>query len=400
MSSSVSNPLPSQKPPLRGDTASSSTVAIAQRVLSPLPGEARRASPTNPGPQSPRIQGLADSKFKRIQGQSRPSSIGGISEGIGNLNRWSQSTASSKSSATNPQRRNSFARRLSGSFGSISGHNNSQSPATNKNSIKKVNPPPTGSPQRVSGVSLPKPQEPVYLGRLPPLVTLPALSQAVEAAHTPLSAATATSSATDLLPSATYMPGNGDFFGDSWSQMAAPNLPNTNIFGSTVPQPRDDATSAQIKPGAMNSFTPTYPSRAEPPQLRRRPSNSNRKDQEDRSLYTYSQKNRQTSNGIVNDEDEESNSHRERGRRRKAPSQKEMLSRALQKANHAVVLDNAQNFEGAMDAYGDACDLLKQVMLRSSGNEDKKKLDAIVSQDRCQSESSLTIDCSAKHVHE
>lgn len=69
----------------------------------------------------------------------------------------------------------------------------------------------------------------------------------------------------------------------------------------------------------------------------------------------------------------------ERSRRRKAPSQKAMLSRALQKANHAVVLDHAQNFEGAMDAYGDACDLLQHVMIRSSGEEHRKQLQAIVS---------------------
>jgi hypothetical protein len=56
-----------------------------------------------------------------------------------------------------------------------------------------------------------------------------------------------------------------------------------------------------------------------------------------------------------------------------------MLSRALQKANTAVLLDNAQNFEGAMEAYGDACKLLQHVMIRSTGEEDKRKLDAIVS---------------------
>ena len=56
-----------------------------------------------------------------------------------------------------------------------------------------------------------------------------------------------------------------------------------------------------------------------------------------------------------------------------------MLSKALQKANHAVLLDNAQNFEGAMDAYADACALLQQVMTRSSGDEDRKKLEAVVS---------------------
>ena len=72
-------------------------------------------------------------------------------------------------------------------------------------------------------------------------------------------------------------------------------------------------------------------------------------------------------------------SNRTKEHRRKTPSQKAMLSKALQKANHAVLLDNAQNFEGAMDAYADACALLQQVMQRSSGEEDRKKLEAVVS---------------------
>lgn len=63
----------------------------------------------------------------------------------------------------------------------------------------------------------------------------------------------------------------------------------------------------------------------------------------------------------------------------KQPSQKAMLSKALQKANTAVLLDNAQNFEGAIQAYSEACALLQQVMLRSSGDEDRRKLEAIVS---------------------
>lgn len=71
-------------------------------------------------------------------------------------------------------------------------------------------------------------------------------------------------------------------------------------------------------------------------------------------------------------------SDHDRGRKRRPPSQKAMLSKALQKANHAVLLDNAQNFEGAMDAYGDACALLQQVMMRSSGDDDRRKLEAIV----------------------
>ncbi|GAB1199808.1 hypothetical protein APSETT444_009167 [Aspergillus pseudonomiae] len=60
------------------------------------------------------------------------------------------------------------------------------------------------------------------------------------------------------------------------------------------------------------------------------------------------------------------------GKRRRGHSQKAMLSKALQKANTAVLLDNAANFEGAMEAYNDACQLLQHVMLRSSGGEDEK----------------------------
>jgi hypothetical protein len=57
-----------------------------------------------------------------------------------------------------------------------------------------------------------------------------------------------------------------------------------------------------------------------------------------------------------------------------------MLSKALQKANTAVLLDNAANFEGAMEAYNDACQLLQLVMLRSNGGEDERvKLQEIVS---------------------
>lgn len=70
---------------------------------------------------------------------------------------------------------------------------------------------------------------------------------------------------------------------------------------------------------------------------------------------------------------------RTRERRDKDKDKKTMLSRALQKANTAVLLDNAQNFEGAMEAYEDACKLLQHVMIRSSQDEDRRKLDAIVS---------------------
>ncbi len=69
----------------------------------------------------------------------------------------------------------------------------------------------------------------------------------------------------------------------------------------------------------------------------------------------------------------------DKGKTAKPPSQKAMLSRALQKANTAVQLDNAQNLEGARIAYSEACDLLQQVLRRTSGDDDKRKLEAIVS---------------------
>lgn len=60
-------------------------------------------------------------------------------------------------------------------------------------------------------------------------------------------------------------------------------------------------------------------------------------------------------------------------------TQKAMLSKALQKANTAVLLDNAANFEGAMEAYTEACQLLQLVMLRSNGgDEERLKLQEIV----------------------
>lgn len=63
----------------------------------------------------------------------------------------------------------------------------------------------------------------------------------------------------------------------------------------------------------------------------------------------------------------------------KKPSQRAILSEALEKANTAVQLDHAQDYQGARLGYREACDLLHEVIVRTSGHEDKKKLEAIVS---------------------
>lgn len=56
-----------------------------------------------------------------------------------------------------------------------------------------------------------------------------------------------------------------------------------------------------------------------------------------------------------------------------------MLSSALQKANTAVLLDNAGNIEGAMEAYRDACTLLQQAISRAELEGDRAQLQSIVS---------------------
>lgn len=66
-----------------------------------------------------------------------------------------------------------------------------------------------------------------------------------------------------------------------------------------------------------------------------------------------------------------------RGRSHRSPTQKTMLSKALAVANNAVLLDNAQNIEGAIEAYAEACELLQQVLIRSSILDDRKRLSDI-----------------------
>lgn len=74
-----------------------------------------------------------------------------------------------------------------------------------------------------------------------------------------------------------------------------------------------------------------------------------------------------------NEEKKDRPKHKDRSEKEK----KAMLAKALEKANTAVVLDNKQNFLGALDAYNDACTLLQQVMDRSVNLADRRKLDAI-----------------------
>ena len=70
---------------------------------------------------------------------------------------------------------------------------------------------------------------------------------------------------------------------------------------------------------------------------------------------------------------------KDRTQQHRAFSRKMIVSKALEKANTAVRLDNVSNLEGAIVAYTDACELLQQVTLHSGGDDEKHKLEEIVS---------------------
>jgi len=71
--------------------------------------------------------------------------------------------------------------------------------------------------------------------------------------------------------------------------------------------------------------------------------------------------------------------HSRPGSHNRTQSQKAMLGSALERAHTAVTLDNAGNYEGAMEAYQDACALLSEIMGKAGEDNDRAKLQTIVS---------------------
>ena len=376
-----SNP-PSQ--PAKPGPPTTSSLGSSQRSTNSPSRTGIRPAGFTARPQSPNmVNGTTSIASKRPlspEAQRRPktshsrsNSLSGITEGIGNLNRWSQSTVSSKASGNTQKRRNSFARRLSGSFGSLAAFNNQQS-SPSKNYLKKPSAPPGKSPQRLP------PNPPIVPAptRFSPGVTLSSLSYAVETADTPSPELSFTPATADLLGS-----GSGDYFGDNWANLSSPRQQT----GGDRRQRLSIATSSPSR-NQQNENAKTFLSAVEAnqakPSIQRRDSRNTENPQRDPSYrLNHSRNHDDDLKGSGGTEAGSSTSSMrgqgEKRRRRKEPSQKIMLSKALEKANHAVLLDHAQNFEGAVAAYVDACNLLQQVMKRNSGDEDRRKLEAIVS---------------------
>ncbi|KAL8787315.1 MAG: hypothetical protein Q9213_002306 [Squamulea squamosa] len=381
---------PHKRQSTRSNSTSSSSVVTVQRAASTR--NLSRPNPSGLSSQSPNEINFnpanlsvhnppPDTRRRSSAVYSRPDSGHGIREGVGNLNRWSQSTVSSSKSSTSNARRSSFSKRIPGSLGSFGGSHSPQPSSPNGKVVGRYRPSTGTSPEEApKGISssLTTNQPPPTL---PPIVTLSSLSQAVDAADSPSTAATATPATADLLSPLTYQP-EPDYFGSRW----IPRSPSSRhrldppSYG-TSPNRSPSATVSFYKPKVPpldhEHQSTTTPTERAVSKYSKRGSIQVKEQGGERHASRSGDRGGTILNGGLAESEESTSTSDRHEKSRKEPSQKAMLSKALQKANHAVLLDNAQNFEGAMEAYGDACALLQKVMLRSSGDEDRKKLEAV-----------------------
>ncbi|RDW91171.1 hypothetical protein BP5796_02336 [Coleophoma crateriformis] len=331
-----SHPQSSLRKPFHVASNSSSTtssIVTVQRAASVGPARSR----SQPRAQIPTAQDTSNvlpsqSPSKPVtspdsrRGQSRSSSISGVRESVGNLNRWSQSTSSSKGSHS---RSSSFSRRISIGGGGTFTFGAGSSASTHSPTTK-----------------LTKRQPATGANQLAPLNTQTDFQSSAHNGSSPLTGA-ATPSTAGILSEAirTTVP---DYFSRRWEE----------------PTQAQDF-SIKKSPSRSGEFD-TAPESTSNTAVGRR---------QGEGADTSSGQGHSRNRSQAGKSSGGTGSSRER--HSKQPSQKAMLSKALQKANTAVLLDNAQNFEGAMEAYSEACTLLQQVMVRSSGDEDKRKLEAI-----------------------
>ncbi|KAH6652620.1 hypothetical protein BKA67DRAFT_677694 [Truncatella angustata] len=304
---------------------------------------------------------------------SRGGSIGaisGISEGFRNLNRWSASTTSSRAShvpgaqpqqhlspptayaqaqaQAHPRSTTNFSRRMSiDSIGILNqGAIAPESPQSSYYSPRRLTKrrPSTASiiaasPRATSSAGNRRPSSPppVPPPNLPPILSLPSLElDTTSFAARVASQGTSRPGRPEDSPVSPFSAQVGDepqdYFWDRNDQADAVRTPITT---------REPATT--LLPAAAVTREETMPERK----------------------------------GHTRSRSSNAKSSSDSGRTKKQPSQKAMLSKALAKANTAVQLDNAQNYEGARISYYEACELLAQVLARTTGDEDKKKLEAI-----------------------
>ncbi|KAK6204195.1 hypothetical protein LQW54_008429 [Pestalotiopsis sp. IQ-011] len=278
--------------------------------------------------------------------------VSGVSEGFRNLNRWSASTTSSRAShSVDPQLSaqpplkltTNFSRRMSvDSIGILNqGLESPQSTYNSPRRLTKRRPSAasitSASPRAASSASNRRPSSPALAApNLPPIISLPSLELS-----------------TASLATLTAVPPDQDRAG---ATTGTPGSLHSNDLGGATGNPRQERNELTDPDSSTSATSQTKPASATAELADAMP---------DRRAHSRSR-----SSTLQSSSDSG-------GRTKKHPSQKAMLSKALAKANTAVQLDNAQNFEGARISYIEACDLLAHVLSRTTGDEDKKKLEAI-----------------------
>ncbi|OMP81552.1 hypothetical protein BK809_0002545 [Diplodia seriata] len=304
-----------------------------------------------------------------------------IREGVGNLHRWSQSSTSSRASLARELRQGSFSRRLSFSSGPpldpLHGsalQSPQRSPTRNRS--------PDVSPRGKARPYSPPPKIPTP----DPAPALPLLPATTFDPSSPLTAATSFTPTPGLFTPPAALSSGPDYFNHK------PFAPAASPRSKKPPPPKGFAKSALASPPILESASnrsakPPHSSSASVSSRSRAASVEQQQQRSGSALgkerraptreRTASRTRDRSVSGTTTASEDEGKRAPSRNKDRGEKDKKTMLSRALQKANTAVLLDNAQNFEGAMEAYSDACRLLQQVMLRSSGEDDRKKLEAI-----------------------
>lgn len=360
---------PAKRHSSRPKSASGSTIKRAASLTSP--GDSARNSVLPMGSQSPSDLSLIALRVGGGTTRRRRSSAVEpfdypAGEGLGNLNRWSQSTDASAHSPVARRKRASSSAALPGL------HAQQMSPS--RASRQLIDHSPRSSPHR-KAASGPVRQYGQYgqyespaRGRrqvsnpinstipskaLPtPYTSRPHLN--AEDVDSPSTLYATTPSTSGLATPSTHSSYANDYFGGDGS-------PGMGANGEKLSAGRN-ATA----PGPpLNYSRMPRPEELQESAHRRRQSEM------------FSGADGDMRSGTVMSTSHGAGDQRPRTRERREKDKKAMLSKALQKANTAVLLDNAQNFEAALEAYSDACRLLQQVMDRSSGAEDKRKLDAI-----------------------
>lgn len=360
---------PASAAPTAASTAAAT--ATAHRLDSAQPDESALAIkiPTSNFNRSPSPNPVTARQYRRPEPQ--------INDGVANLNRWSQSTASSSGNLDSPGRRRAPSAHSPAHSRDMSDTNSlwiaRKMPASQSEPpqfledlsprSKGIHYEPLGNTSeshRRNAPSLDKPLPPA----IPPLTSfhIPSGSfESINASDLFLTTNSFTPSSAGLLTPLSYSA--FDYFGNA--------LPVNN-----------DAVKEESSSAAQQR------------DIRHNPSDPHRR----RSSRQPTDRHRNSSHDHAPSDD---GSHRRpRTKERRDRDKKTMLSKALEKANTAVLLDNAMNHEGALVAYQDACKLLESVLDKTNGVDDRRKLDAIRDTYAIRIEELLQLQASANPVFE